>query len=142
MRNHKRSTNGQVYIEVLCGIMILIPIALFGLDLIVLVLANSANDSLAKDCARAAANAQGSGGALTAAKQIVDQFPASPLIEKVILDDSKLSFNTSAGAVVVETEMTVRIPVTLPGTISSMKFRARASEPVVGICVAPDSPTI
>lgn len=138
MRNRSgRAQKGQVFIEVLCGIFILIPIALAGLDVMVLVLANSANDSLAKNCARAAANSQGSGAALTAAQQVVSHFPNSPLVEKVELDNSKLMFNTTAGAVVTETVMTVRIPVTLPGTQTTVKFRARASEPVVGLCVAP-----
>jgi hypothetical protein len=137
MRTRKgRNQKGQVFVEVLCGMFILIPIALFALDLIVLVLGNSANDSLAKNCARAAANEQTSAKAKEAAQQVVSHFPTSPLIEKVELDTSKMDFNSKAN-VTTETIVTVRIPITLPGTISKIAFRARATEPVVGVSAAP-----
>lgn len=131
-----RNSKGQVFVEVLCGMFILIPIALFALDLVVLVLGNSANDSLAKNCARAAANAQTSAHAKAAAEQVVSHFPKSPLIEKVELDNSKLVFNSKTN-VTAETIITVRIPITLPGTQSKIAFRARATEPVVGVSAAP-----
>lgn len=137
MRTTKgRNQKGQVFVEVLCGMFILIPIALFALDLIVLVLGNSANDSLAKNCARAAANAQTASSAKAAAQQVVSHFPKSPLIEKVELDTSKLTYNSKSN-VTAETVITVRIPITLPGTKTKVAFRARATEPVVGVSAAP-----
>jgi hypothetical protein len=138
MRNTRRNQKGQVFVEVLCGMFILIPIALCALDLIVLVLGNSANDSLAKNCARAAANEQDLSKAKAAAAQVVSHFPKSPLIEKVELDNAKLDFNSKAN-VTAETIITVRIPITLPGTVSQVNFRARATEPVVGVSAAPTS---
>jgi hypothetical protein len=131
-----RDNRGQVFIEVLCGLFIIIPIALFALDLIVLILGNSANDTLAKNCARAAANAQSADKAREAAQQVVNRFPFSPLIEKVELDNSKMSYNEKEN-VTTETILTVRIPVTLPGTKQKIAFRARATEPVVGVSAAP-----
>lgn len=135
-QRNKRTTSGQVFVEVLCGMFILIPIALFALDLIVLVLGNSANDSLAKNCARAAANAQSAEKAKEAAQQVVKNFPFSPLIEKVELDTSKLKYNAKEN-VTAETILTVRIPITLPGTKPKVAFRARATQPVVGVSAAP-----
>lgn len=135
MRSGKaRNKRGQVFVEVLCGMFILIPIALFGLDLIVLILGNSANDSLAKNCARAAANAQSSAKAQAAAEQVISHFPASSLIEKVELQN--VNFDSKEN-VTVESEITVRIPITLPGTKTKVAFKARATEPVVGVSAAP-----
>jgi len=113
---------------------ILIPIALFGLDLAVLILGNSANDSLAKNCARAAANAQTSTNAKAAAQQVLSHFPKSPLVEEVKIQN--VSYN-SKDTVTVESEITVRIPITLPGTKSKVAFKAKATEPVVGVSAAP-----
>lgn len=135
MRTRKgRNNKGQVFIEVLCGMFILIPIALFGLDLIVLILGNSANDTLAKNCARAAANAQNAGGAQAAAQQVVSHFPKSPLIDNVSLKSTNY---VDKATVTVETEVVVHIPVTLPGTVSQVAFKARATEPIVGVSAAP-----
>ncbi|MDZ4835175.1 MAG: hypothetical protein SGJ27_15470 [Candidatus Melainabacteria bacterium] len=133
----KRNQKGQVFIEVLCGMFILIPIALAALDMMVLVLGNSANDSLAKNCARAAANEQSADKAKQAAMQVINEFPASPLVEKVVLDQSKMTYDAKE-EVTVETIITVRIPVVFPAMPSTMDFRARATEPVVGVSAAPD----
>lgn len=133
----KRNQRGQVFIEVLCGMFVLIPIALAALDLMVLVLGNSANDSLAKSCARAAANEQSEANAQAAAEQAVSHFPSSPLIEKVVLDTSKLTYNQKEN-VTVETVITVRMPVAFPGMEPKIDFRARATEPVVGVTAAPN----
>lgn len=138
MRNrNSRQRNGSVFIEVLCGMFILIPIALIGLDLIVLVLANSANDTLAKNCARAAANAKNSGDAMNAAVQIVMDYKSSPFVDKVGFDTTKFVYNDNKGAVWCETVMVVRIPIQLPGTQAITIFHAKASQPVVGVSVAP-----
>lgn len=133
----KRNPKGQVFIEVLCGMFVLIPIALAALDLMVLVLGNSANDSLAKNCARAAANEQSEANAKTAAEQVISHFPSSPLIEKVILDESKLTYDSKEN-VTTETVITVRMPVAFPGMEPKIDFRARATEPVVGVSASPD----
>jgi len=117
--------------------MILIPIALLGIDLMTLVLANSANDTLCKNCARAAANAKDSGSGMAAAVQIVQDFKNSAIIEKVGFDTSKFVYNDGKGAVITETVMLVNLPVVLPGMTPQVLFRARASQPVVGVSVAP-----
>ncbi len=135
-RRNTRNQKGQCFVEVICGMFILIPIALLALDLGVLVLGNSANDSLAKNCARAAANAQSQDTAKDAAVKVVNDFPSSPLIEKVELDTSKLMYDAKE-TVTTETVITVHLPVTLPGTVERIAFRARATEPVVGVSADP-----
>ncbi|MBX9670507.1 MAG: hypothetical protein K2X93_23095 [Candidatus Obscuribacterales bacterium] len=135
-RRNTRNQKGQCFVEVICGMFILIPMALCALDLGVLVLGNSANDSLAKNCARAAANAQSQETAKAAAVKVITAFPSSPLIEKVELDTSKLNYDEKE-TVTTETIITVRLPVTLPGTVERIAFRARATEPVVGVSANP-----
>ena len=56
VRSNRQST-GQSLIETVVGVMFLIPIVLFLLDIAVLVIANTANDNLVKSACRAAASA-------------------------------------------------------------------------------------
>lgn len=141
-RSGQRNQKGQVFIEVVCGMMlVLVPIALAALDITVLVLGNSANDSLAKSCARAAANEKNSGNALSAAEQVVSRFPASALVEKVVLNTSQFNYSTNQN-VTVETVVTVRMPVPVPLVEQKIDFRARATEPVVGVSAAPGQSNI
>jgi hypothetical protein len=123
-----RSRKGQCFVEALVGSMVVIPIALAGLDFTVLVLTNSANDDLAKNAARAAANQAKKADATTAAQQYIDKFPTSPIILNVKLsgavdyqDDKQVAVNT---------EMTVHLPVGFQG-FDTLKFHAQAVEPVV-----------
>jgi hypothetical protein len=94
MRASKRSRNqAQSIIETVVGIIFMIPIVLFLFDVGILVLANTANDNLAKQAARAAAGAtemDASGNptgtaaaAETAANGIVSKFATSGYIAKV-----------------------------------------------------------
>jgi len=57
MARSRHRASAQSIIETVVGIIFLIPIVLFLFDVGVLVLANTANDTLAKQCARAAASA-------------------------------------------------------------------------------------
>jgi hypothetical protein len=56
-----RQNRAQSIIETVVGVMVLIPIVLFLLDIAVLVMANTANDNLAKSACRAAASATDGG---------------------------------------------------------------------------------
>jgi hypothetical protein len=94
MRASKRSRNqAQSIIETVVGIIFMIPIVLFLFDVGVLVLANTANDNLSKQAARAAASAtilDASGNPIgtatageTAANGIISKFATSGYIQKV-----------------------------------------------------------
>ncbi|MBY0356680.1 MAG: hypothetical protein K2W82_01655 [Candidatus Obscuribacterales bacterium] len=87
MPGAKARNKGQSIIETVVGIIVLVPIVLFLFDVAVLVLANTANDNLAKSCARAAAGATnaatGTGdgqAALIAAQNIANNFQQSLII--------------------------------------------------------------
>jgi hypothetical protein len=58
MRAYRHRRRAQSIIETVVGIIFLIPIVLFMFDVGLLILANTSNDNLAKQAARAAASAQ------------------------------------------------------------------------------------
>jgi hypothetical protein len=96
---------GQSILETVVGIIFLIPIVLFLLDIAVLVLANTANDTMAKNAARAAASATDSSSgqpigtaasALTAAQRVVENQSVSPIIPGAKLE--KIIYVDNAGA--------------------------------------------
>ncbi|MBI2812117.1 MAG: hypothetical protein HYX67_14975, partial [Candidatus Melainabacteria bacterium] len=86
----RSNRKGQSIVETVVGIIFMIPIVLFLFDVGVLVLANTANDNLAKQAARAAASAVDPGtnqgtlvAAESAAQNIVNKFQTSGFIDKV-----------------------------------------------------------
>lgn len=163
--SQRRKASGQSIVETVVGIIFLIPIALFLLDIAVLVLSNTANDHLAISAARAAASGKdlssGLGSAtagFTSAQIVSDRFASSAIINK----PANSSFLTgycwngygtpdvqgtvwpgnvpkpSAGSVGVITTMTVTLPVPFPLVPNSFDFQAMAVEPIVSIASGPD----
>lgn len=126
---HHRNRKGTSLIESLCGAMFLIPIMLFAVDLSAIVLANQANDHLAKDAARAAANQLTQDKAKEAANKTLNNFNKSNMITALNLDECAYD-SSSTGEVTVTTNMTVNLPVPFPG-FASRKFVARSVEPIV-----------
>ena len=124
----RKSKLGQCLIEVMIGSMLLIPIALLGVDLSAIVLANSANDSLVKSAARAAANQGNRQEAERAAADCVAGFRTSELILNVRMSGD-FAYDASH-TVLVKTIMTVKLPVGLKG-FETVKFEAQAVEPVL-----------
>lgn len=163
-RSKTRSTSGQSIIETVVGIIFLIPIVLFLLDIAVLVMANTANDNLAKTVARAAASAKDSSSGVgtpssgyTAATAAAGNFAVSDIIKP-----SAGSFVTgycwnglgsgdtqgttwpngvpqpNVGNVGVVTKMSVKVPVPFPFLPDTIDFQAKAVEPVVSIPAGAD----
>jgi hypothetical protein len=154
----RRKSKGQSIVETVVGIIFMIPIVLFLFDVAVLVLANTANDNLAKQAARAAASAvdpSSNQGTLaageTAATNIVSGFATSGFIDKVAF--AYLVYNSAAkpengalgaaptaaqtdpglGNVSVVIGMEARAPVPFPGFDTTRTFWARAVEPIVSL---------
>lgn len=133
-----RRRRGQSIIETVVGIIFLIPLVLFLLDVSVLVMAQTANDNLAKSAARAAASATNGPGGLgnqgvgrAAADRVVADFALSSIITSKQIGDFQYD-TSSPGNVIVETRIDVRPPVTFPG-FAVFNFRARATEPIVAL---------
>lgn len=142
----------QSIIETVVGIIFLIPIVLFLFDVGVLVLANTANDNLAKQAARAASSATPAvipanplanipayrTAAGIAAQRIITNYghaAGSPgFVTNVTLD--RMEYNggqAGQGNVAVRTHMLVRVPVPFPGFNTARDFFARAVEPIVSL---------
>jgi len=155
MYKHKRRGSiAQSIVETVVGIIFLVPIVLFLFDIAVLVLANTANDNLAKNAARAAASAtvsgstDGSGSASiagTAAQGIIANFATSGIIPVVQMQSLNWQGqspgtagpgphnnnpNPGPGLVSVVIRMDIQPPVPFPG-VDRKTYYARAVEPIV-----------
>lgn len=128
MRIHKRR-KGSAFVEALGAAIVLIPIALIVLDLLVMVITNSFNDSAAKNAARAAANQKEPAAAINAADKSLKAFKPNAIMPELKMVD--IFYNDKDGTVKVLTEMKVNLPVPFPG-YQQLTFRAQALEPIVG----------
>lgn len=157
--NQRTRRSGQSIVETVVGIIFLVPIVLFLLDIAVLVMTNTANDNLAKTAARAAASAHdGSGEGSSEAAYSAAQTTANTMAESAIItkpsgggsfltgfcwnEDGNLetkgawpsgASQPSQGNVAVVTTMTVKVPVPFPFLPSQVDFVAKACEPVVSV---------
>jgi hypothetical protein len=129
-----RSKRGSGLIESVLAAFILIPLALCIIDLIVLVIANSMNDTLVKNMARAAANQTDGGQAYQAALNARQSFKPSPIVDSIDLETFDWPPNgASDPAVSVKTKMVVRMPVPFPFYGDKVTFIAADTEPVVAL---------
>ncbi len=123
-----RRKKGQALIETIVGLFIFVPIVLFLIDVIAMVMAQTANDALAKDCARAAAEEVDEPAAQTVVDQVKVNF-SSPVLR--INTVKVLSYSDEV--VTVQTNATFTFPVQIPVVgVSTQVFTADATEPVVG----------
>lgn len=124
----KRSKKGVSLIEAALGSLILIPIALLIIDLIAIVIANSMNDTAAKNCARAGANQPNGKAAFEAGQKALSTFQQSGIVRSLVLDDLTYA---DGGVCTATTVLVMKVPVPFPG-FSEMTFNGKATEPVVG----------
>jgi Tfp pilus assembly protein PilV len=129
MKWKQRKARGSTLIESVVAALILVPIALCLFDLTIVVVANSMNDSAAKNAARAAANQPDGNSAFTAATNSLNSFSASSLIVKSI-SIQMFDYPADQNAVTCQTKMVVHLPVPFPG-LSDITFMAQDVEPIV-----------
>ena len=144
------SQRGQQLAEMLAGVILLVPIMLFLLDLSIVLLATQQVDRAAKAGARAAANQTGPKAASAAAIAAVNNtlgskagagfFLARPdpvvvynPLNAVSCIKAACNANTTAGTVTVTISAPVRLPVPIP--IFQQTFTAADTESVVAIFV-------
>lgn len=130
--SRKRKTNGQCFVELIVGGIVMVPVMLFGLDVITLGLSCSINDHLAKEAARSAANQLNGGSAKTAASNVVARLKKSSILTKAEIVDFKYS---DRDKVSVKTSLYVKVPAPFPYFQGANIF-ASAVEPIVGNPVA------
>ena len=125
-----RGKRGSGLIEAILAATILVPIALFLLDLTVMIIANSMNDTAAKNAARAAANQPNGGAAHAAATKALASFQASSIVKSLAISEFDYPAK-GVGSVTVVTVMEVKLPVPVPG-FTGYTFKAGDVEPIVG----------
>ena len=123
-----RKPRGQALIEAVCTAMILVPLALCLLDILVLIVANSMNDSCAKSAARSAANQADQSTALKAAKIAVSSLHPSAIITNVSMPG--FLYDDVSGKVTVMTQISVHLPMPFPG-FSNLTFQAKDVEAIM-----------
>jgi len=130
-------TRGSSIVETAAGLLVLVPVVLFLLDLVALVLVQTANDSLAKHAARAAAERADAASAGIAAQQVVDAYPSSTMLTNPHIDGAGGFVYTNipgTSQVYVRTVVTCKLPIAVPLIgISEVDFKAEATEPIVAV---------
>jgi len=128
-----RTSRGQGITEAVTAALVIIPIALFLFDLLVLVIGNSMNDTACKNAARAAAN-QPDITTATAAAQKSLRTAHSPLVNGiVILQQLDYLPNVSVSC---KTRVSIHLPIPFPG-YSDLNFDTQDVEPIVGATPPP-----
>jgi hypothetical protein len=133
----------QSVVEMVAGTMVIIPIALFLLDIGTLVVANYINDDLCTRAARAAANQSTATEAAASAKRVLEKLNTSETgilteLKSMSADGSSTSDlgfvdydSSSQGHVVASTRISVKLPVPFPFLPDNAKFTSRSCLPIV-----------
>ena len=130
MRSGLRRKSGSGIIETAAGLIFLIPVLFILIDVAALVIAQTANDQLAKQCARAAAE-KPSGLGQQAADDAFANFANNGLCTKQ--GAPALDYGAQAGAVKCTTTIVVKLPIPVPfGGPATQTFQAFSTEPIVG----------
>ena len=134
-----RSRRGQSLIETVVGGVILVPVVLAIIDLAVVVLGGEICNDLAKQAARAAANAAGRPEAVLAVADVQSHFNASSTYSGLSLTLSQYD-GTADGLASVQGGVTITLPVPIPflNVGPNMGVKSQATEAIVGI--APPRP--
>lgn len=128
-QKRNRKANGQCFVEMFVGSMVMIPVMLYGLDIIALGLSVSVNDHLAKEAARVAAVQTDSQAARMAANNVISRLKKSAIITEASITSDGFDY-TEKDRVTVKTELYVRVPAPLP-FLEGTRIYARAVEPIV-----------
>ncbi|HEY9713691.1 MAG TPA: hypothetical protein V6C72_09485, partial [Chroococcales cyanobacterium] len=101
---------GSALVETAVGLILLIPVALFLVDVGAMVIVQTENDRLCKACARAAASGSDSGTAMNNAQQVWQAEQNKSFIQKVAITMP----NWSTDTVEVHTQLRCLLPVPVP----------------------------
>jgi Flp pilus assembly protein TadG len=133
MYQRLRKNRGSGLVETAAGLILVIPVLLCLVDVAALVLTQTANDALAKQCARAAAEVPilPLGGAQVAADGAFAHYADTTLMQKVSCTATPLTIPLDT--VRVDTVVICKLPVPIPfGGPATQVFQAYSVEPVVG----------
>jgi hypothetical protein len=140
-----RASQAQSTIELMAGLMILLPLFLAALDITIIIVANQVNDNACRDAARVAANGRPTADETTSRAELVlrrasqssGYIHGPTLISVTPVDIKPPSANFGGsyqGNVRVETKVTVNLPVPIPGLLPAIQeFYASQEYPVTFI---------
>lgn len=129
MRRQRRKRNkGQSLIETLVGLAIMIPLALFAVDVVALINAAHLNDEWAETAAKVAARQGNERLARESAEKAVLRVPLSQIVQSIRVD--AVTFDPVEGHVIVTTVMDVKLPVSFP-SMETVTFRHKSVQPIV-----------
>ena len=123
-----RNRKGQALIETAVAAIFLVPIVLGLLDVTVMVVCNSMNDSIAKNAARAAANQPDKQSAKNAAENVFAHVAHSCIVASVSMKD--INYTDTKDAVTVSSKMEVTLPVAIAG-LGHQVFVAQSVQQIV-----------
>ena len=127
----KKRKHGTSLAEAIVAAIIIVPVALFLLDLGVLILASSINDKAVKTATRAAANQSDAPSAWSAANVSLASFKSSPIVKSLTIQSFVFPPANALETVSITTRIVVKLPVPFPG-FDEIAFVAKAEEPIVG----------
>lgn len=129
MRTRKRNRNkGQSLVETLVGLAIMIPLALFAIDVVALINAAHMNDEWSETAAKVAARQGSERMARESAEKAVLRVPLSQIVQSIRVDD--INFDPAEGHVIVTTVMDVKLPISFP-SMETVTFRHKSIQPIV-----------
>lgn len=130
----RKNCRGATIAETCAGLLVVIPVALALIDFGAMILAQIANDGLAKHCARAAADQATFPDSQSAADVVFANFNDTFIVQKIApCVTTDISVAGSYNTVRCETTVNCRLPVPLPVlNIANTQFKTFAVEPVVG----------
>lgn len=144
-----RKTSGQQIVEMVAGLLVLIPVIMGLIDIAVILIGTNINDTVCRDAARAGAQGDpvdsSQSGSLGRAKAVVAQRnnQKGGYIQEIKLVDNESSVNPGTplpdpvfggsytGNVTVVTQTSVRIPAYIPGvTPDHLDIKAKQVFPI------------
>jgi|SRR5277367_3282353 len=147
-RNGRRA-RGSSIVETAAGLFVVIPILLFFMDIGYVLVGQMANDALAKEAARAAAETNDLTGAqaMTAANNVATNYFASedsmfiappggfssPDTAIASVNYNPTVAGVQSGVVIVTTNIVCKVPCPFPGFPNPLQFSATATEPIVAL---------
>lgn len=139
MTSNKRTRKAATIAETAAGLFIIIPVFLLLADVIAVLIAQTQNDSLAKQAARAASEKDEKVPARTAADQVITNFGSTSLVSNPTITMFRYNKDGTEppaplGGLYVQTSVRCNLPVPVPfSQLDHVDLAAEATETTVAL---------
>ncbi len=129
----RREKKGAALTETVSGLIVVVLVVLFLIDVISMVLCQCQHDAMVKDCARAAAEERSIAAGEAAALNVSNRWGTGSLFRVNSITTTYPNGRNSA-TLRVQSNITFKLPVPVPlmPNVSQQDFVAEAVEPIVG----------